>query len=172
MSYSHETICKYLNWIAYTLRIAGRFPSQHVLHQLCRKRWWGHLQVNLQTKPVIYQHLHNKQLFPNSSSSSDMLMQCCIERSAWTLSTAIIHQAVRAYAAAIHPHCPAVLGPFIPRPAWFCIPHSWKVLWECWCQEIFQKGPPNMAGGERWVWEVGDFDDDFFKVFLAVSIFI
>lgn len=85
MSYSHKTICKYLNWTAYTLRITGWFFSQ-----LCRKRWWGHLHVNLQTEPVIHQHFLNKELFPNRPSSPNILMQCCVERSAWTLSTARI----------------------------------------------------------------------------------
>lgn len=90
MSYSHETICKYLNWTAYTLRIAGWFSSQHVLLQLCRKRWRGHLHVNLQTEPVIHQHFLNKELFPNGLSSPNILMKRCAERSAWTLSTARI----------------------------------------------------------------------------------
>lgn len=88
MSYSHETIFKYLNWTAYTLRITGQFSSQRVLLQPCRKRWWDHLHINLQTEPVIHQHFLNKQLFPNSPSSPNILMQHCVERSAWTLSTA------------------------------------------------------------------------------------
>lgn len=141
MSYSHETICKYLNWKAYTLRIAGWFPSQHVLHQLCRKRWWGHLQVNLQTKPVIYQHFHNKQLFFPTVPPLQTCLCNTTERLAGSLSAAIIYQAVRAYAIAMHPQCPAIVGPFIPWAAWFCISHSWKVPWDCWCQRFFKKNP-------------------------------
>lgn len=38
--------------------------------------------------------------------------------------------------------------------------------------ETFQKQPPYVAGGDMWVWEAGDFDNDFFKVILAVNVFI
>lgn len=146
MSYSHETICKYLNWIACTPRIAGRFPSQHALHQLCRKRWWGHPRVNLQIKPLVYQHFRNKQLFPNGSSSSDMLMQHC-GRSVGTHSTATIYHAVRAHAVATPPQRPAVIGPFIPQAASFCIP-----LGKCsgTIRDFPERTP---IGGRRW--EVG-----------------
>lgn len=164
MSYSHEANCKYLNWTAYTLRITGWFFPQHMLLQLCRKRWWGHLHVNLQTEPIIHQDFLNKELFPNRPSSPNILMQCCVERSVWPLPE---YQAVRACAASIHPQpCLAHLSHEQP--------HS-TLLTHGKCPRSvrdFTKKSPQMWRG----WEAGErnrrFGNNLFKFLFAVTISI
>lgn len=153
MSYSHEALCKYLNWTAYTLRITGWFFS-HVLLQLCRKRWWGHLHVNLQTKPVIHQHFLNKELFPNRPSSPNILIQCCVERTAWTLSTVRISSSQSL--SCINPPPAHALPYWAIYAMSSLIPHSSLMESALEVSVILQKIPPSVAGGERLVREKGD----------------
>lgn len=151
MSYSHEAICKYLNWTAYTRRITGWFFPQHVLLQLCRKRWWGHLHVNLQTEPVIHQHFFNKELFPNRPSSLNIFSCNAVLKGQPGPSPLPEYQVVRVCAASTHLQpVPCHTWASIPWAASFHTPHSWKVHQKC--QRFHKKCPQMWQGVSSW-WE-------------------
>lgn len=81
------------------------------------------------------------------------------------------YQAVRLYAASIHLQ-PVPCHTLAIYPMSSLIPHSSLMESAVGVSDIFQKIPPNVAGGERLVREIGDFGNNFFNFFLAVTVII